>query len=1021
VSKHAIIFQKENQSDVAIFGFKLSALKSKILTDNPASILQKHQKDVSNFINKLYDSERNITFSLRYIIDPNPEFYSLGNIDIVLLIKITINSDDLVLVDQLDSVIKPLLGSSFSNYVWEDIIEEEKLLNWINPIDWDRAHFAEIRRREELYQIDTILPRRPIGFGNQNELETEKPENAYIYYVHPYVTPLNGFQNTLRTIFQGTSKIVLTTLLKPTVLADRERDFLYTQISKCETPGLDTKLAMRVQNKQAYLLSRGLLRQYLSLEDAPFYMTFTVASEHLLDRFLLEMIGLGISEPIGQNVPPATISDDYFFQSGGYDVIIPRTREEIDVLKHNMRSLSQNIWGDHNIEEEQKRLRFLFDGSEAASAFFLPMNVEEDLPGINTFYFMEKPIPKEMMAIPDPNKKILLGQNHYYGFEQDVVISEDTRKQHTYIIGQTGTGKTTLMKSMILSDIKAGNGLAVIDPHGELYDDLLELIPEERKNDVVLFNPSDTDFPIGFNLLQVKHDDEREAVVKEMRAILKRYIFEYFNISQGEYAGPVFFQHLQNNMLLVTSDIENPGTIIELYNIFLKDDYWRRWLPLKWKNHILEQWVENYLPVVRYTAKTSDGGISGDYFSSKLADFANDPRLSLIFGQPYSTIDLKDIVENKKLLFVNLSKGLLGEASSSLLGMILMAKFNTYFMERRKFLADGKQLPTFYLYVDEFQNLATENFSILLSESRKFGLGLILANQFISQIKDYKIREAIFGNIGTIISFRLGIEDANVIESQFLPHYNHQDLCNLPNYNAIIRTNIEGKRSTPCNFQTIIPESASSYCDKCEILYLSRQKYSLPKELAEFIVKHSLSDYRFKKTRYYYEKDGTPSNELIINSNIISTIVNVSNNEKEYFDTLKFLQLVIQAQIIYYLLYEKQTNAQIVSNILSSIEPIKPEVFFEDFSKVIDLIAIEQDQERKEIIGIYNYYISNYLLHKIQVVIGFFHNSDNESWINDVLTCYKYDKWASGNSILTLHSSEIEMLIKNNDNDIFDL
>ena len=168
MSKHAIIFQKENQSDVAIFGFKLSALKSKILTDNPASILQKHQKDVSNFINKLYDSERNITFSLRYIIDPNPEFYSLGNIDIVLLIKITINSDDLVLVDQLDSVIKPLLGSSFSNYVWEDIIEEEKLLNWINPIDWDRAHFAEIRRREELYQIDTILPRRPIGFGNQN-------------------------------------------------------------------------------------------------------------------------------------------------------------------------------------------------------------------------------------------------------------------------------------------------------------------------------------------------------------------------------------------------------------------------------------------------------------------------------------------------------------------------------------------------------------------------------------------------------------------------------------------------------------------------------------------------------------------------------------------------------------------------------------------------------------------------------------------------------------------------------------
>jgi energy-coupling factor transporter ATP-binding protein EcfA2 len=327
------------------------------------------------------------------------------------------------------------------------------------------------------------------------------------------------------------------------------------------------------------------------------------------------------------------------------------------------------------------------------------------------------------------------------------MLSESTRGQHTYIIGQTGTGKTTLLKTMILADMKAGNGLAVIDPHGELYDDLLALIPENRKNDVVLLDPSETEFPVGFNLLHVKHDDEREAVIKEMRAILKRYIFEYYSITDGGYAGPVFFQHIQNNLLLASSDINNPGTILEANNIFIKPGYYQRWLPLKWQNHILSDWVTNSLPNIDYQSFSRDGGMYGDYFSGKLSDFTNDPRVSLIFGQPYSTIDIADIIEKKKILLINLSKGLLGEASASLLGMILMAKFSTAFMERRKYLEEGKKLTPFYLYVDEFQNIATENFSILLSEARKFGLGLILANQFISQVREKNIREAIFGNL----------------------------------------------------------------------------------------------------------------------------------------------------------------------------------------------------------------------------------------------------------------------------------
>jgi hypothetical protein len=198
---------------------------------------------------------------------------------------------------------------------------------------------------------------------------------------------------------------------------------------------------------------------------------------------------------------------------------------------------------------------------------------------------------------------IRLGVNHYFGFEQDVLLSESSRKQHTYIVGQTGTGKTTLMKTMILSDMRAGKGMCVIDPHGELYHELVGLIPEERKADVVLFDPSDAAYPVGFNLLEFSNNEERESIIKEMRAILKRYIFEYFQYSSGDYAGAVFFQHMQNNMMLASSDLGNPGTILQVNNIFMQEGYWKRWLPLKWNNHVLKNWVENYLPNTDYFAR----------------------------------------------------------------------------------------------------------------------------------------------------------------------------------------------------------------------------------------------------------------------------------------------------------------------------------------------------------------------------------------------------------------------------------
>jgi len=990
----AIYQNKTAEGKECVFGFRLTSIRAKRSGVDPAHLIFRHQLALSSFINLLYDPERDITYCLRYIIEPDQQTYSMGDIEIAFLVKIVLtdaSKDARMEVNRLAGVLKPLMGSSFEDYSWKQIDDNNELQQFMNPIQWQNSHFAEIRRREEKIQLGTLLPQRPVGFMQPCESDAEdKPK--LINYVHPYVTPIQGFPRILKSLLQSSGKTILTTLLKPTVFSEKEKQQLSEQIAYCEESARRDDSTMEIHRIRVNTLIDGLLRQFLTLQDAPFYLTFTVASESALDRINLEMIGLGLTEPIGQYGG----SDTSTLHFGGYDVVRPEILSEHKILVENMRLLSQKPWPVETHTQDIPRLRYLFDGKEAASAFYLPINAEGNLPGITTHYMEELAIPREMLE-PVKNKKgaILMGRNSFLGFEQDLYVSEATRRQHTYIIGQTGTGKTTLMKTMILSDMKAGNGLAVIDPHGELYDDLLGLIPEERKNDVVLLNPSDTLFPVGFNLLEVKHDDEREAVIKEIRAILKRFVFEYYEIKDGGYAGPVFFTHIQNNLLLASSDTQNPGTILEANNIFLKPDYWRRWLPLKWQNHVLQDWVKNQLSRVDYQRVTQDGGLYGDYFAGKLSEFTNDPRISLIFGQPYSTINFTDIIENKKILLVNLSKGLLGEASSSLFGMILMAKFNTAFMGRRKNLEEGKKLTPFYLYVDEFQNIATENFSILLSEARKFGLGLILANQFISQVRQNNIKEALFGNVGTLISFRLGIEDANDMESQFLPHFNSQDICNLPNYTAIIRTNIEGKRTLPCNFHTILLEHMDQYCDKKEVVQASREKYGTPKDLAEFLVEVSLAPERLSATEFYYQENGSTPDEQLINCDLARPLSLLSDSPESYQSDLENIYGQTKAQIIQFLYHEKSLPITEVTKVFRRMNAVGWEEFHNDKVKFLKSISQNNPDQLRALIGLTNHIIRKAILPMLQRSARRVGTKEEASVFEEIFELIKEERWGS--------------------------
>lgn len=275
------------------------------------------------------------------------------------------------------------------------------------------------------------------------------------------------------------------------------------------------------------------------------------------------------------------------------------------------------------------------------------------------------------------------------------------------------------------------------------------------------------------------------------------------------------------------------------YEIFQHDDYWKRWLPLRWKEPQLERWTKQNLPNIDYTKRCNDTMIWGEYLSSKFDDFVFDPKLRLIFGQKRSTIDLRRIMDEGKILLVNLAKGELTEANARFLGMVLMAKVMAAAMSRTEVPAQQRRV--FYLYVDEFQSLATQSFILLLSEARKFGLGLILANQFVSQIKDERIVHAIFGNVGTLISFRVGQADAHLLEPHFAPFFDHFDLSNLPNWHACVKATVGGQVVTPFTLCTTLlaappdPQTASAARTQ------SQRRCGRPRQQVEGEIRRSLA------------------------------------------------------------------------------------------------------------------------------------------------------------------------------------
>jgi len=420
-----------------------------------------------------------------------------------------------------------------------------------------------------------------------------------------------------------------------------------------------------------------------------------------------------------------------------------------------------------------------------------------------------------------PTEGIILGKNIYQGEERIVRIKRDDRRRHMYIIGQTGTGKTTLLKNMIEQDIVNGEGVCFIDPHGDVSQEILGLIPREREKDVIYFNPTDTRRPIGFNILE--YDKRRPEDRTRIINMLIEIIGKIYNLY--ETGGPMFEQYLRNSLLLIMDNPDWGHTLLDVSTVLVNESF-REKLLSQCKNYtVIEFWREQAPRAQRELAL--DEMVT--WVTSKLNPFITNDYIRPIICQPKSTINFEDILNNKKIFIARLPKGVLGETSAYIMGMLLITKILIAAYARADI--PEEQRPDFYLYVDEFQNFAFDSVASILSEARKFRLSMIFAHQYIKQLPE-KIMNAVFGNVGTIVAFRVSAEDAEFLEKLFTPVFSKTDLSNIPNYNAYIRLLIDGYVSVPFNLKTFPPNKPD--LSKIEKLAeLTNLRYGTPREEIE--------------------------------------------------------------------------------------------------------------------------------------------------------------------------------------------
>jgi hypothetical protein len=546
--------------------------------------------------------------------------------------------------------------------------------------------------------------------------------------------------------------------------------------------------------------------------------------EKILDEEIIKSVESKLNKPIFEvNLRIVTSAPTQFQADDILDSILAGFRQFNAPRRNDFKIIkikNQNkILYDFSFRNFDSSKTMILSSEEIASFFHLPISTS-DTPRVKWLKSKEAPPPSDL-----PQKGTLIGESSFRGERKPVYITDEDRRRHIYIIGQTGTGKSTLLANMFIEDINKGKGLAVIDPHGDLVENALGFIPKERIDDVIYFDPGDLERPLGLNMLEYDFSkpEQKTFIVNEMLNIFHKL---YGDVPES--MGPMFEQYMRNTLLLLMEDMPNEeATLVEVPRIFTDDEYRERKL-LRINNPVVIDFWEK--EAVKVSGEMSIQNMT-PYITSKFNTFIANDYMRPIIGQAKSAFNFRKIMDEGKILLVNLSKGKIGDINAGLLGMIFTGKILMAALSRVD--TPQQERKDFNLYIDEFQNFSTDSISTILSEARKYKLTLTIAHQFIAQLTE-KIRDSVFGNVGSQIVFRVGIQDAEFLVKQFEPVFDTNDLTNIDNLNAYAKILINGQTSKPFNIKILTTSWQKGKEEMIQSLKeYSRLKYGLERSIVE--------------------------------------------------------------------------------------------------------------------------------------------------------------------------------------------
>lgn len=462
----------------------------------------------------------------------------------------------------------------------------------------------------------------------------------------------------------------------------------------------------------------------------------------------------------------------------------------------------------------------LLSPEELASVYHFPNAIYNTSPVISWLTYKVLPTPSDL-----PKNGLLLGYNKYRGTRKDVYIREEDRSRHMYVIGKSGTGKSALLSFLARQDAQNDQGFCMIDPHGDLVEDVLHYVPQKRLKDVIIFNPGDHMRPLALNLLEADTPEHMDLASSQATEI-------FIKIFGNEIFGPRIQHYFRNGCLTLMENAEEGATLIDVPRLFV-DEKFRNWRTARLKNPVVRSfWEHEYVS----TAERERREII-PYFTAKFGPFITNTTMRNIIGQRCSSFDFRKVMDDGKILLINLSKGDIGAINTQLLGLVVVSKIQMAALSRTNVPEQKRR--QFYLYVDEFQNFATDSLCSILSEARKYRLSLIMAHQYLQQITEKdktSIRDAVFGNVGTIMAFRISAEDSEFMAKEFAPVLSEQDLTNISRFKAYIKMNINNTTSRPFSMGTIWDESQSQPHTAQFLKRYSRLKYGRKLRVVDYEV-----------------------------------------------------------------------------------------------------------------------------------------------------------------------------------------